>query len=203
MEDTSTINPANMPTNRQLRGVARETLKGNWLYAVLCTLLYTAVVSVCGSIPLAGLLVVGPLGFGMSIAFLRFVRGETSGEDLVTKPFEVFNHYGRTLGASLLVFLFVMLWSLLLIVPGIVKGLSYAMTPYILHDNPEMSARECIRQSQKMMDGYKMKFFLLQLSFIGWFLLCCITMGIGLLWLQPYIITTEAKFYEELKARQK
>lgn len=203
MEDTSTINPANMPTNRQLRGVARETLKGNWLYAVLCTLLYTAVVSVCGSIPLAGLLVVGPLGFGMSIAFLRFVRGETSGEDLVTKPFEVFNHYGRTLGASLLVFLFVMLWSLLLIVPGIVKGLSYAMTPYILHDNPEMSARECIRQSQKMMDGYKMKFFLLQLSFIGWFLLCCITMGIGFLWLQPYIITTEAKFYEELKARQK
>ncbi len=203
MEDTSTINPANMPTNRQLRGVARETLKGNWLYAVLCTLLYTAVVSVCGSIPLAGLLVVGPLGFGMSIAFLRFVRGETSGEDLVTKPFEVFNHYGRTLGASLLVFLFVMLWSLLLIVPGIVKGLSYAMTPYILHDNPEMSARECIRQSQKMMDGHKMKFFLLQLSFIGWFLLCCITMGIGFLWLQPYIITTEAKFYEELKARQK
>ena len=77
------------------------------------------------------------------------------------------------------------------------------MTPYILHDNPEMSARECIRQSQKMMDGYKMKFFLLQLSFIGWFLLCCITMGIGFLWLQPYIITTEAKFYEELKARQK
>ena len=203
MEDTSTINPANMPTNRQLRGVARETLKGSWLYAVLCTLLYTAVVSVCGSIPLAGLLVVGPLGFGMSIAFLRFVRGETSGEDLVTKPFEVFNHYGRTLGASLLVFLFVMLWSLLLIVPGIVKGLSYAMTPYILHDNPEMSARECIRQSQKMMDGHKMKFFLLQLSFIGWFLLCCITMGIGFLWLQPYIITTEAKFYEELKARQK
>ena len=203
MEDTSTINPANMPTNRQLRGVARETLKGNWLYAVLCTLLYTAVVSVCGSIPLAGLLVVCPLGFGMSIAFLRFVRGETSGEDLVTKPFEVFNHYGRTLGASLLVFLFVMLWSLLLIVPGIVKGLSYAMTPYILHDNPEMSARECIRQSQKMMDGYKMKFFLLQLCFIGWFLLCCITMGIGFLWLQPYIITTEAKFYEELKARQK
>ena len=58
-------------------------------------------------------------------------------------------------------------------------------------------------QSQKMMDGYKMKFFLLQLSFIGWFLLCCITMGIGFLWLQPYIITTEAKFYEELKARQK
>ena len=203
MEDTSTINPANMPTNRQLRGVARETLKGNWLYAVLCTLLYTAVVSVCRSIPLAGLLVVCPLGFGMSIAFLRFVRGETSGEDLVTKPFEVFNHYGRTLGASLLVFLFVMLWSLLLIVPGIVKGLSYAMTPYILHDNPEMSARECIRQSQKMMDGHKMKFFLLQLSFIGWFLLCCITMGIGFLWLQPYIITTEAKFYEELKARQK
>ena len=111
------------------------------------------------------------------------------------------NHYGRWLGASLLVLVFTFLWSLLFIIPGIVKAYSYAMTPYIVHDNPEMPVRECIRQSQRMMKGYKMKLFLLDLSFIGWILLGIISFGIGLLWVRPYMETAHAKFYEELRTR--
>ena len=120
----------------------------------------------------------------------------------MTRPFAVFNHYGRWLGASLLVALFVFLWSLLLVIPGIVKAYSYAMTPYILHDNPEMGVSDSLRRSQQMMKGFKTKLFLLDLSFIGWLLLGFITFGIGLLWVCPYMATARAKFYEELKARQ-
>ena len=80
MEEYSTLNPSAMPENKQIRHAARERLSGNWLYAVLCTLLFYAVTSVAGSIPLAGLLVVCPLAFGFSIAFLHLVRGEVEGE---------------------------------------------------------------------------------------------------------------------------
>jgi uncharacterized membrane protein len=76
------------------------------------------------------------------------------------------------------------------------------MTPYILHDNPEMGVSDSLRRSQQMMKGFKTKLFLLDLSFIGWLLLGFITFGIGLLWVCPYMATARAKFYEELKARQ-
>lgn len=201
MEESKSINPNAMPTNSAIRHSALEHLKGNWLYPVLCTLLFFAVESIAGSIPFAGLFVVAPLGMGFALAFLLFVRGEAEEENLVTKPFSVFNHYGRWLGASLLVLVFTFLWSLLFIIPGIVKAYSYAMTTYIVHDNPEMHVRECIRQSQRMMKGYKMKLFLLDLSFIGWILLGIISFGIGLLWVRPYMETSHAKFYEELRTR--
>ena len=203
MEENQTINPSTMPSNKQIRHEALGHLKGNWLYAVLCTLLFSAVMSITGSIPIAGLLVALPLAFGYSIAFLLFIRGEVDSEDLVTKPFGVFNRYGRMLGASLLVAVFTFLWSLLLIIPGIVKGYSYARTPYVAHDNPELPVRECLRRSQQLMSGYKMKLFLLDLSFIGWILLGIITCGIGMLWVNPYMTTARAEFYERRKAIEK
>ena len=203
MEEYTTINPSTMPENAQIRHAAREHLRGNWLYAVLCTLLFTAVTSVAGSIPLAGLLVVCPLSFGFSIAFLLFVRGEVAGDDLVTKPFGAFNRYGRMLGASLLVAVLTFLWSLLLIVPGIIKAYSYALTPYLVHDHPEMSEFDCLKRSQQLMKGYKWKLFLLDLSFIGWILLGIITLGIGMLWVNPYMATAHAEFYEKRIAVEK
>lgn len=192
-----------MPSNKQIRQKALDYLRGHWLYAVLCTLLFDAVVAMAGSIPIAGLLVVIPLTFGFDIAFLLFIRGEVDEEDLVTKPFEVLKRYGRMLGASLLVFVFTWLWSLLLIIPGIVKGYSYALTPYVAHDNPELPVRDCLRRSQQMMKGYKMRLFLLDLSFIGWFLLGIITFGIAFLWISPYVTTARAEFYERRVATEK
>ena len=98
--------------------------------------------------------------------------------------------------------IFIFLWTLLLIVPGIIMSYAYAMTPYIMKDNPEMGAMECIKKSKAMMNGYKWKLFLLDLGFIGWILLACITFGIYGLWLTPWMQTSRAKFYEELKVRQ-
>ena len=100
----------------------------------------------------------------------------------------------------LLMTIMVFLWSLLLIIPGIIKWFSYAMTPFILEENPELSASEAIHRSRMMMRGHKFDLFYLYLSFIGWFILCILTAGIGFLWLGPYVDTALAAFYEEVKA---
>jgi uncharacterized membrane protein len=84
-----------------------------------------------------------------------------------------------------------------------VKGYSYAMTYYLLKDHPEMSATEAITESRRMMNGNKMRLFRLNLSFIGWYLLCFVTFGIALLWVLPYYHTACAAFYEDIKNADK
>ena len=149
----------------------------------------------------ATFLLIVPLGFGFMITFLEYMRG-IGRENMVPSPFRCFKDYGHYLGTSALMTVFIFLWTLLLIVPGIIKGYAYAMTPYIMHDNPELSADDCINRSMEMMNGYKWKLFCLDLSFLGWVLLGIITLGIGLLWVSPYMECSHAKFYEELKGRE-
>ena len=111
-----------------------------------------------------------------------------------------FDGYGRKVWGMFLMALFTMLWTLLFIIPGIVKAFAYAMTPYILEEHPELSANEAIDRSVAMMKGHKFDLFYLILSFIGWGLLCIPTLMIGTLWLTPYIYTSMAAFYEDVKA---
>ena len=85
------------------------------------------------------------------------------------------------------------------IIPGIIKSFSYAMTYFIINDHPEYSLNQAITESRRMMDGHKMEYFILCLSFIGWFILSCITLGIGFLWLIPYFYTTSAAFTKRLQ----
>ena len=190
-----------MPRNIEIRRAARYALKDNWTQAVLATLVFSLITAAAGSIPFAGLLVVCPLEFGFMLCFLRLIRGEDSSE-MVGDQFSVFSKYGRTLGTSLLMTLYILLWCLLFVIPGIIMSYAYAMTPYIMNDRPDLDASDCIHESRVMMKGYKWKLFCLDLSFIGWAILCIFTLGIGLLWLQPYIEASHAKFYEELKARR-
>ena len=110
-----------------------------------------------------------------------------------------FMYYGRTIGGMLLGVVFTFLWSLLFVIPGIVKGYSYALTPYILIDDPQISIRDAVRKSQRMMSGQKFNLFYLQLSFIGWWILSILTGGIGFLWLIPYFTTSMAVFYRNLR----
>ena len=99
----------------------------------------------------------------------------------------------------LLVQIYIMLWTLLFYIPGIVKSYSYAMTPYILLDKPELSATDAITESRKMMNGHKMELFILDLSFIGWILLSLLTCGILFLYVAPYMQAARAEFYRTLK----
>ena len=102
--------------------------------------------------------------------------------------------------ANLLMILYTLLWMLLFIIPGIVAMYRYAMTYYILAENPELSASEAIERSKEVMNGNKWRFFCLEFSFIGWSLLCSLTLGIGNLWLNPYIQAAVAAFYRDITA---
>ena len=115
--------------------------------------------------------------------------------------FSEFYRFGRGFAQRFLVGLYTLLWTLLFVIPGIVKGFSYAMTPFILADHPEMTANEAITASRKLMDGHKWEFFVLGLTFIGWQLLCALTLGIGLLWLVPYQNAAYAAFYREISEK--
>ena len=111
-----------------------------------------------------------------------------------------FNPFGRNIGAMFLRDLFIVLWSLLFVVPGIIKAYSYRMVPYILAEDPEISGRDAITLSRQMMDGQKWNTFVLDLSFIGWDLLSAVTGGLlGLFYVNPYKHATGAELYQVLK----
>lgn len=116
--------------------------------------------------------------------------------------FEYFSHWKTTTIARLLRALYVFLWSLLFIIPGIVAGFSYAMTDYILAENPELTADEAIAQSKELMMGNRFRLFCLQLSFIGWDILATLAFGIGHLWLTPYKQAAYAAFYREVSGTE-
>lgn len=139
-----------------------------------------------------------PLTWGFQTLFLGAVRG---GEATAKDMFEGYNKelFSRVLTTTLLYYVYVFLWSLLLLIPGCIKSYSYAMTPYILKDNPEMKNNAAIEESMRMMDGHKLELFLLDLSFIGWAILSLLTCCIGFLWLVPYMNMARVNFYEDLK----
>ena len=139
-----------------------------------------------------------PLTWGFQTLFLGAVRG---GEATAKDMFEGYNKelFSRVLTTTLLYYVYVFLWSLLLLIPGCIKAYSYAMTPYILKDNPEMKNNAAIEESMRMMDGHKLELFLLDLSFIGWAILSILTCCIGFLWLVPYMNMARVNFYEDLK----
>lgn len=188
--------------NSELRAAAREALQEKWLMAAVAALVFSAI-SGLTSIPIVGvvlaLLIILPVAYGFSVVMLGVFRGKEIDFGVL---FEGFHDYGRILGTKLLQTVYTLLWTLLLIVPGIIKYYSYAMTDFILKDEPEVCNNAAIEKSMVMMEGNKMKLFLLDLSFIGWMLLSLLTCGIGMLFLQPYMIVARAAFYEDLKAQQ-
>jgi uncharacterized membrane protein len=114
--------------------------------------------------------------------------------------FDCTKNFGNVFIASLLQTVFLFFWTLLFWIPGFVKSYSYAMTNYILIDNPNLTGNEAITESRKLMNGNKMKLFLLDLSFIGWYFLTGLTFGILLLYVAPYHQAARARFYESIKA---
>ncbi len=103
---------------------------------------------------------------------------------------------------NLLRSLYIFLWTLLFIIPGIVASYSYAMTSYILAEHPELTAKEAIARSKQMMEGNRGRLFCLEISFIGWAFLCALTLGIGYLWLTPYTQAAKAAFYREVSGTE-
>ncbi|WP_294479263.1 DUF975 family protein [uncultured Bacteroides sp.] len=188
--------------NSVLRADARAALQGKWPMAAVAALIYSVVAGGLSAIPVIGglcsIFVGLPLAYGLAIVMLGVFKGKDIDFGVL---FEGFQDYGRIFVTKLLQFVYTLLWSLLLVVPGIIKGYSYAMTDYILKEEPEMKNNAAIEKSMAMMEGNKMKLFMLDLSFIGWAILAIFTFGIGFLFLQPYVQVTRAAFYEDLKAQ--
>lgn len=192
-----------MKTNKELRAQALASLKGNWGPAVLLSLILLAISGASSFVPgislIVSFLVTLPLSVGVYEAFRRLVLGEKV--QLIDYSFNLgFNNWKHNVPVMGLMTIYTMLWSLLLIVPGIIKSLSYALTPYIVAEKPELSANESIELSMKMMDGHKMDLFLIILGFVGLAVLCIFTLCIGYLWLAPYMYAKMAAFYEDVKA---
>lgn len=194
-----------MPTSAEFRARARESLAGNWTHAVLHYLLYWIIIGACGIlsvIPIVGwigvIIVSGALMYGMMNFYLSMSRG------VIPKTADLFSGFSRFVDTFLLYILcaiFIFLWSLLLVIPGIIAAFRYSQAYFILRDNPGISPLEAINRSKAMMDGHKGRLFMLLLSFIGWYLLALLTFGIGMLWLAPYAYTAFGHFHNDLLTR--
>jgi uncharacterized membrane protein len=140
-------------------------------------------------------LIAGMIALGSAMFFLGIARKQNPP---VTTVYQGFNFPVKAFLLYILMFIFILLWTLLLIIPGIIAAYRYSLAYYILADNPNMSSLDAIRRSKELMAGNKWRLFVLQLTFIGWMLLCILTIGIGTLWLGPYMAVATAHFYDEL-----
>ena len=194
----------------EIKNLAKEKIKGN-----LLNLLWPIIViSIVGSIPsmivgdsesILALIIVLAASFVTSIFsvsyvayLLEFVRTGTSTFNTIIEC--VKKNWLRILLVSILVGVFTFLWTLLFIIPGIVAALSYSMATYLIVDT-DLDANDAIKESKRMMKGYKWDYFVFGLSFIGWIILVPLTFGILYIWLLPYMYVSMAIYYEKLKAK--
>ncbi len=202
-----------MRTYSEYKDMAVQSLEGNWTKGAIATIIIFILFDLVGGSPSVwlgqtasiitqGIITIAllPLAWGYRVFFLRLIRLENPKYESL---FDGFSEYFRIFMAEFLKGFYILLWLLLLIIPGFVKEYSYAMTEFILLDNPEMSGEEAICQSMRMMDGHKMRLFMIDLSMIGWVILSFLTLGIGFLFLIPYNYSAHAHFYEELKAERR
>lgn len=170
-------------------------------------LLENGVLSFSATLPFAGVgsilgvLISGPLAFGSAKIFLKLVRGSDRVE--VSELFDGFKtDLGGNLLLPLMIYLFTALWSLLFVIPGIVKSYAYSFAYYVKADHPDYDWRQCLDASKELTKGYKWDLFVLDLSFIGWLIVGAMVLGIGELWVYPYVACTKANAYEYICAQK-
>lgn len=141
-----------------------------------------------------------PLNIGVAQNVLAWSRGEDVNKwKVLFSGFNSAKIFFKQVGVVVLNTILCALWAILLIVPGIIKGLAYSMYPYVLRDEPDLSVWQTLKKSEAIMKGYKGKLFLMYLSFIGWFILGAFTFGILYIWLTPYVMTSTVKFYDDVR----
>lgn len=195
-----------MISNQEIRQKSKEQLKGDWgLPIAVCFVMLLVSLCVQGIVSgilgreefgVLNMLISAPLNLGLALFMLRLARNE---ERSLSTLFEGFRYYFLSLAVTFLMGLFVVLWMILLIVPGIIAGLSYSLTYYIIAEDTSMGPMEAIRKSKEMMKGYKGQLFALFLWFLLLSVLCLFTLGIGFFWLLPYINLCMTYFYLEVK----
>lgn len=207
-----------MKSNQYYKNEALSALRENWANALVATIILVALALFFSSndainsyyqrivinpfigysLSFVSLFVLLPLAVGYSNSMRVLL--ETGDNRLANNSFSLgFGNWLHVVWGMVLSTIYIFLWTLLLIIPGIIKSYSYALTPYILVEHPEMSANEAIKESMRLMDGHKFDLFYLQLSFIGWAILSILSLGLGFFWLIPYQMTAQAAFYRDIK----
>ena len=184
---------------KDFRAEARAAFSGNWGVAILAWLIAGLILGAAGSTFVGTVLLMGPMMVGMAAVFAMLVRRK---KPEIVNVFDGFKNFVNALVGGLLYTVFLCLWFLLFFIPGIIKSYSYAMTFYIMNDNPDMDGMDAITASRKMMNGNKWRLFCLDFSFIGWIILCMLTFGLLFLYVGPYMEAAHAAFYQSLKGEE-
>ena len=187
---------------KEVKKKARESLERNmlgniWLLLIVVSLICGAVLG----IPFVSLILAGAVAYAAARIYIKIVRGEKK-VDLNDMLCGFNEDFTATILLGVMRALFIFLWSLLFIIPGIVKSYAYSMASFIQQDSEDKDWQSCLDRSIEMTKGYKWKLFVLDLSFIGWYIVGFICFGIGTLWVSVYHAMAKAHFYEELKALQ-
>ena len=219
-----------MKLARDFRQEALSVLPGRWGLAIGATLLYSilngglagvfspdfeltadSTISLEALLPYTSILLVmclislvfsaigASVQLGYNILLLKYYEPEQ--KPGIGDLFCRFHIFWKAFGLRLVMGIFITLWTLLFIIPGIIASYSYAMAPYLMAENPDMGIMEAIRRSKEIMQGNKWRLFCLHFSFIGWAFLCLFTCGIGYLFLSPYQMLAEAAFYREITGK--
>lgn len=213
------ITKQRLHSSRDIKEEARAQLRGHWKGAVLVSLIPTLFTiffmsgtyngmnelsDQFGLMDLALRIVQGFLVTGVSFTMMDFIRNREPIQPLlgVAQAFQG-RYFVNLLLLKILKNVYIFLWMLLFIIPGVVKSYSYSQAERIFKDKVDQegivpSPRECLKESQALMDGYKLDMFTLGLSFIGWIIASLFTLGIGLIWLSPYMEVSQAVFYQNL-----
>ena len=198
----------NMNVSRaEIKAQAKEQLRGKvWMFFLVNVILYAILIPISflseleGAASLIGLIamyvVTPPLEIGLVMVYLDVTYGDPVE---ISTLFKGFKMMGKSIALFLWMLLFILLWSCLFIIPGIIKSYSYSMAWYILAENPDMTAREALTESKIIMNGHKFDFFVLQLSFFFWAMLIVVTLGIAAIYVSPYQQLTFTNFYHNIK----
>lgn len=187
-----------MKTRAELKAMAKEQIRGK-IGILFVIMLIVGAISFVTDTLIVGLIITPAFMLSTVKVYLNIVNGN---KPVVKDAFSGFDDLWTAFKTSFFTGLFTFLWSLLLVIPGIIKAISYSQAMLIVAENPGIGAREAINRSKAMMEGHKKDYFVLGLSFIGWFLLGAITFGIAYIWIIPYVSATQVNFYNELKAEK-
>lgn len=198
----------------ELKSRARMQLRGKWGISVIAFLIYSVIIGMSASKEIGdyfdinklvvftnavGFLLGGLITVGISKFSLNLVRGK---EISINDLFSNFDIYLKTLGLYILSGICIFIGTLFFVIPGVIIAIMFSQAYYILSEDKEKSITQCLRESSELIRGYKWDYFVLELSFIGWWIVSILTLGIGSLWVVPYQGITETNFYLELKEHE-
>lgn len=174
------------------------------IYSFPLPFVFAGIVAAIASVAVVYRIATAIIGAAVELGVAKYFTKQACGlETDIKDEFSCFSFFGKALGLRIVMAVFIALWTLLLVIPGIIAAYRYSMAVYLMAENPQLGIMEAIDESKRIMDGNKWRLFCLDLSFIGWAILSAITFGIGFLFLEPYMQSARAHFYLENKSRKK